>query len=77
MANRLRETFWVLALGVIACFAFFFMLGAIDPAQVVAVTAVVLGLVVLWIAHAWLEHRHAVLEDRDPRLSHARERRGF
>jgi hypothetical protein len=29
----LRDAFWVLALGVIGCFAFFFTLGAISPGE--------------------------------------------
>ena len=72
----LRETFWVLALGVIACFALFFALGAFDPTEVVGVTAVVGALCLAWLGHAWAV-RHADPHDRDPRLFSARERRGF
>ena len=35
----------------------------------------VIALGALWVVHAWLESRSAAR--RDPRLVHARERRGF
>lgn len=76
MSERVRELFWVLSLGVIACFAFFFLLGALDPGDVVGVTLIVAALTVLWGVHMWLEHRH-LGEARDQRLTMARERRGF
>jgi hypothetical protein len=76
VAGFVRDFFWVLALGVIGCFVFFFALGAIDPGDVLGVTIAVAVLCVLWAARAWaIEHRHH--HDRDPRLSHERERRGF
>lgn len=74
--STLRDAFWVLALGVIATFAFFFALGAIDPTEVATVTAVVALLVLAWLGHAWAV-RHHDPHDRDPRLFSARERRGF
>jgi hypothetical protein len=70
-----RDLFWVLALGVLLVFGFFLVLGALNPAEVAGLTGAVLALGALWVVHAWLEHRHAA--DRDPRLVHARERRGF
>lgn len=76
MSSRLRETFWVLSMGVIACFAFFFALGAIDPGDVLGLTIIVACLSVLWGLHMWLEHQHAG-ESHDHRLASARERRGF
>jgi fatty acid desaturase len=69
-----REFFWVLALGLIAAYVFFLALGAFSPADVLPVTAVIVVLVVLWLVHAQLG-RHAA--GGDPRLRHARERRGF
>jgi len=77
VSNRLRESFWVLSLGVIACFAFFFVLGAIDPGDVLGLTLIVLALSALWGLHMWLEHRHHDELAHDQRLTHARERRGF
>lgn len=70
-----RNLFWVLALGVLLVFGFFLVLGALKPAEVAGLSAAVLVLAALWVVHAWLEHRHA--GERDPRLIHARERRGF
>jgi uncharacterized membrane protein YhaH (DUF805 family) len=71
----LAETFWLLALAVIAMFAFFVVLGAFSPGQAVLVTLVVAALAVLWIVHAVLVSRHA--DGRDPNARRARERRGF
>ena len=73
MAN-LRSFFWAIALGVIAAYLFFFALGAFAFDDVLPLSLVVAVLVLLWIVHAILESRH---EQRDPRLVHARERRGF
>ena len=70
----LRNFFWALALGVIAGYLFFFALGAFAFDDVLPVSIVVGVLTVLWIVHAYLQSRTT---DRDPRLVHARERRGF
>ena len=75
-ARVVREAFWVIALGVIACYAFFVALGAWHPGDVVGVSVAVGVLVVLWIVHAWAQS-HRRPEGRDPRLTAARERRGF
>lgn len=76
VARVVRDVFWVIALGVIAAYAFFVLLGAWHPGDVAGVSIAVGVLVVLWIVHAWaLSHRRP--EGRDPRLTAARERRGF
>jgi fatty acid desaturase len=75
-ARVVREAFWVIALGLIACYAFFVALGAWHPGDVVGVSIAVGVLVVLWIVHAWAQS-HRRDEGRDPRLTAARERRGF
>ncbi|HEV3002365.1 MAG TPA: hypothetical protein VGW75_16605 [Solirubrobacteraceae bacterium] len=72
----LRNLFWVLSLGVIAAYMFFFALGAFQLDEAVPLTIGVAVLVVLWIVHAWLQRRHAESQ-RDPLLVRARERRGF
>ena len=71
-----RELFWVLALGTLLVFAFFTVLGAIDPGAVIGLTIGVCVLAALWVVHAYLQSRHAE-GARDERLVHARERRGF
>ena len=76
VARVVREAFWVIALGVIAAYAFFVLLGAWRPGDVVGVSVAVGVLVVLWIVHAWAQS-HRRPEGRDPRLTAARERRGF
>ena len=76
VARVVREAFWVIALGVIAAYAFFVLLGAWHPGDVVGVSVAVGVLVVLWIVHAWAQS-HRRTEGRDPRLTAARERRGF
>jgi hypothetical protein len=75
MFETLQETFWVLALAVIALFAFFAALGAFSPLDVIWMTIVVGVLCVLWILHGVLEGRHR--DRRDPAAVRARERRGF
>ena len=72
--RTLREAFWIAALGVLVCFAFFAALGAFDPTEVVWLTALVAGLAVLWVVHVRLASRDG---ERDPRVVHDRERRGF
>jgi len=76
LAEFVREAFWVIALGVIACYVFFLALGAFAPGDVVALTVAVVVLAALWFLHAWAHRRHEQ-EGRDPRLTAARERRGF
>jgi membrane protein YdbS with pleckstrin-like domain len=76
LAAAVRQAFWVIAAGLIGCYAFFVALGAYSPGDVVGVTIAVAVLALLWIVHAWAErHRHTA--ERDPALRAARERRGF
>ena len=75
LAQVIRDGFWVLALGVIGGFLFFFALGAIDPGDVIGVTIGVAVLAALWAVRAWAIARHK--KEFDPRLAHERERRGF
>lgn len=70
------DAFWVLAIGVIAAYAFFAALGAFAPGDALPVTIVVGVLLVLFCLRAWAGRRRAAPE-KDPRLVHARERRGF
>lgn len=73
--SRLSATFWMLALAVIAMFAFFWALGAFNAGDAIEVTIAVLILTALWIGHAlWVSHHPA---GRDTDAMHARERRGF
>jgi len=73
--ETMRETFWILALAVIALFAFFTALGAFSPMDVLWATIIVAVLCVLWIVHAVLQDRRR--HGRDPAAIRARERRGF
>jgi fatty acid desaturase len=75
MRARLSETFWMLVLACIVLFAFFAILGAFSPGDVVVLTLVVAVLTLLWIAHAVWDSRHRDPHDRA--LVRARERRGF
>lgn len=74
VGDTAREAFWIVALGVIACYAFFFLLGGISPSDVLPATITVGLLAVLWIAHGAAQRR---MGGKDPRLMHERERRGF
>jgi membrane protein implicated in regulation of membrane protease activity len=69
------DAFWALAIGVIAAYAFFAALGAFSPGDVLGVTIAVAILLALCLIRAWMNRgsRH----EKDPRLTHARERRGF
>jgi hypothetical protein len=75
MLETMRETFWILALAVIALFAFFVALGALSPTEAVWATVIVGLLTVAWIGHAIVEGRHR--DRRDEATIRARERRGF
>jgi len=75
-ARTVRDAFWVLALGFIAAYAFFVALGAFNPGDVLGLSIAAAILVGLWVLRAWSQAHHHD-EPRDPRLAHARERRGF
>ena len=74
--SSLRNLFWVLSLGVIGAYLFFFALGAFSFDEVLPLSIAVAILVVLWAVHAVLQRREAEKE-LDPMLMRARERRGF
>jgi hypothetical protein len=76
VARAISDGFWVIALGAIACYAFFVALGAIKPGQVAGVSIAVGVLFALWLLRSW-STAHLAARERDPRLAHARERRGF
>lgn len=71
-----RIVFWVAALGIICTYAFFFALGAFSFDDSIWLSGLVVILAVAWIVHSILESRRGT-DGRDPRLVHARERRGF
>ena len=75
MLAMLSETFWILVLALVVLFAFFVALGAFSPGEVAGLTAVVVLLAGLWIAHAVWASRHSDPHDRA--TVRARERRGF
>jgi ABC-type bacteriocin/lantibiotic exporter with double-glycine peptidase domain len=71
----MTESFWILLVSIVALFVFLLALGAYSPSEVVGLTLVMVGLFVLWVAHAaWVTRR---ADKRDPRAIAARERRGF
>lgn len=71
------DAFWVLAIGVIAAYAFFAALGAFSPGDALPLTIVVGVLLVLFCVRAWTGRHRRTAPEKDPRLVHARERRGF
>ena len=71
----LSETFWLFVLGVICLFAFFVIMGAFSPGQVIGLSIAMLVLAALWLGHAMWQARHR--SGRDPATIRARERRGF
>ena len=73
--STMSDTFWILVLSIVVLFAFFIALGAFSPGEVTWLTLAVLGLALLWAAHAFWESRHR--SGRDPATIRNRERRGF
>jgi fatty acid desaturase len=73
--STMSDTFWILVLAIVALFAFFVALGAFSPGEVVWLSLAVLGLALLWAAHAFWDSRHR--DGRDPATIRNRERRGF
>jgi hypothetical protein len=49
------HVFWALCGTIVVLFIFIAALGALDPADAIEVTVVVLALAVLWLFHAWRE----------------------
>jgi protein-S-isoprenylcysteine O-methyltransferase Ste14 len=76
VAAFVRQAFWVIALGAVMVYAFFFVLGALNPGDVGALSIAVVILLALWLLRSWAwRRRHG--DEHDPRLVKARERRGF
>ncbi len=73
--ESLREAFWIFALGLMVCYAFFAALGAFNPSEAIELTVGFGVLCALWLAHAVAAARHR--GEHDARLAHDRERRGF
>jgi hypothetical protein len=79
--GHLRLSFWIVVIGSVVLYGFFFLLATIPPGQVVAVTAVVAALAAVFTVRN--VRLAAELADRggDPNLRRAlnriRERRGF
>lgn len=74
------RAFWILAIGVVALFAFFVLMGGFSPGDVIVLSAAVAGLIVAFVIHAIRvnhdlhEHGHEALMHE---LHRMRERRGF
>ena len=81
MADRfiaiIGEAFWLLALGLIAMFAFFSVLGALDPSDVKGLTGLVVVLAILFVFRLIAMRRKGTALSLEERRSHDRERRGF
>ena len=77
IARTLRDAFWVFAISIVACFVFFVLLGALHPGQVIGLTIAMVVLAALYGAHLYMDSRAREARGRDPRLTAARERRGF
>ena len=73
--STVSAAFWTVVLSAVALFAFFIALGAFSPGETTELTAVVVGLALLWLGHAIWASRHD--DGRDPDAIRARERRGF
>ena len=71
----MSESFWIMALALLALFGFLLALGAYSPGEVLTLTIVMVVLFLAWLGHAiWVSRKQS---GRDPRAIQARERRGF
>ena len=52
-AGQLRALLWALIGSVVVLYLFFIALDAVDPGEARVPSLIVLGLAVLWLAHAW------------------------
>jgi hypothetical protein len=60
IAGFVRQAFWVIALGLVLIYAFFFVLGALKPGDAGALTIGVVILLGLWMLRSWAwQRRHA------------------
>jgi hypothetical protein len=53
--RSLAHAFWVVSGAAVLLFIFFAALGAIDPTDAVEVTAVIVVVAMLWLAHEWIQ----------------------
>lgn len=71
------EFFWFGVMSMLALTASLVIVGGAFVLGGTVIQIAVSVLLVLTIAHQWNQHRHRYELARDPRLRHARERRGF
>jgi hypothetical protein len=77
--NYIGPSFWALAGGIIALYAFGLVMGVFNPGELIGwtIVAAVLALLVGWHSHKV----HVAIQERDPELmrslNEAREKRGF
>jgi membrane protein YdbS with pleckstrin-like domain len=78
--GRLSNLFWALVVGAVALYAFFAVMGAISPVELVWLTVLVAVLGVLAAVH-FIRVRRALRDHRHDEMARAlhgwRERRGF
>jgi hypothetical protein len=53
MRDTFAHAFWAACGTIVVLFIFVTALGAVEPEKAIPLTAVVLALAVLWLAHAW------------------------
>lgn len=75
--EAIGELFWFGAITTLALTASLVIVGGILILSETVVQIVLSVLLVLTIVHQWNQHRHRHELDSDPRMRHARERRGF
>lgn len=71
------ELFWFGAISMLALTASLVIVGGAFVLGGTAVQIVVSIMLVLTIVHLWNQYRHRYELGKDPRLRHARERRGY
>lgn len=73
-STQLRAALWAAIGAAVVLFAFFALIGGIDPGQATALTVVIAALAVAWLVHAL---RRARTADVGRAVRGDRERRGF
>ena len=81
VVRRLTLSFWLLAISLVALYAFFVVVAPISPGQITAVTAIIVGLAALFLFRNLRVAAELAERGGDPQLRRSvnriRERRGF
>lgn len=75
--EAVEDVFWIAIIAAFVFCAIGFVLGVVDPVQMPLVVVITFVLAVIGGMRMRYAQRHRYEMNQDPRLRHARERRGF